>query len=263
MHALGIASELMFHRISGNVRRDGSYTVIETKNNPDSYSGNTLLLARSPTYKNRATLETDFASLIGKPPTIRHRSFMWPLDDAEVFDPSAFVQDGYEYCENIVLVATKDNLRAPLRLNHEIEIRSFSSDQDWQDLESMQIRENDNVYPEAEFRNYLAGQRRTYQTLIDADRGNWWGAYKDGKQVASLGLFFDENIGRFQSVLTDAVYRNQGIARTLVHHVAQLGFAEVERLVMVADRSHHALRMYEELGFKAAERFGTMLWVLK
>ncbi len=261
MHALGIATELTFHHISGNVRRDGSYTVIETRENPDSYSGNTLLLDRSPMYKNLAALEADFASLIGKPPTIQHRSFMWPLDAAEIFDASEFIESDYEYCENIVLAATEDDLRIPQQLNQEIEIRPFSSDQDWLDLELMQIRENDNAYPEAEYRNYLAGQRCTYQTLIDANRGNWWGAYRDGKQVASLGLFFDANVGRFQSVLTDALYRNQGIAKTLVHHVAQLGFANAERLVMVADRSHHALQMYEALGFKAVERFGTMLWV--
>lgn len=263
MNTLGIESELMFHRINGTVKKKGKYRVIYTKQYLDSYSGNSLLLECPPTVLNCALLEADFASLIGKPPDIKHRSFMWPMGATTKFNPSEFIQRGYEYSENIVLLANRNDLIWPAKNNTQVEIKSYSSNEDWQRWEAMLLQGNDNDMPVNEYRRYLECQRHVYQSLIGNGQGNWWGAYINGEQVANLGLFFDNGIGRFQSVLTDPSYRNQGICKTLVHHVAMQGFAKVDALLMVADGSHHALQLYKSLGFKAIEKYATMLWLPK
>ncbi|WP_211444968.1 GNAT family N-acetyltransferase [Collimonas humicola] len=261
MNALGVESELFFHRLNGNVKKWGKYTLIYTKNCPDSYSGNSLLLENKPDIKNFYLFEADFASLIGKPPEIQHRSFIWPMSIAENSDASEFTHLGYEYSENLVLLAKKNDLIRPTKSKIQIEIKPYSSNEDWQKWEAMLLQ--DNAFPANAYRCYLECQRHMYQSLIRHDQGNWWGAYIDGEQVANLGLFFDGEIGRFQSVLTDPSFRNQGICKALVHHVAVQGFSKVSALLMVAEGSHHALQLYQSLGFKAVEKYASLLWLPK
>jgi hypothetical protein len=58
---------------------------------------------------------------------------------------------------------------------------------------------------------YLARQQCAYRRLIGRAMGDWWGAFIDGEQVGSLGLYFLEGIGRFQSVITGAQHRNRNV----------------------------------------------------
>lgn len=62
-------------------------------------------------------------------------------------------------------------------------------------------------------------------------------------------------LARFQSVETDPDFRRRGLAGTLVHHVSEHGFAELEAetLVMVADPNYTAIRIYDAVGFTASE----------
>jgi predicted GNAT family acetyltransferase len=124
----------------------------------------------------------------------------------------------------------------------------------------MQLADNAGKFPEPEFLNYLAGKQATYQRMIADNLGDWWGAFIEGKQVANLGLFFDGETARFQAVHTAPSHRNQGICRTLVHHVALAGFQRAVRLVMVADENYHAARVYESLGFRRSERMASLCW---
>ncbi|MGS0743120.1 GNAT family N-acetyltransferase [Glaciimonas sp. GG7] len=260
MSKLGINSELIFHRLNGAVENYNLYTMIKTKSCPDSYYGNCLLLSDSPNIKDLISLEIDFQSLIGGLPEISHKFFIWPLNSDEVFNPSEFIKYGYEYSENIVLSVCAHDLINLKKINN-VDIHIFSSEKDWKNWEEMLIRDNENYFPENEYHQYLAYQRRIYQSLTDANRGSMWGGYLNGKQVASLGLFFDGNIGRFQSVVTDPLHRNKGICKAMVRYVSLQGLSRVDRLIMVADKSQHALLLYKSLGFKEIERYGSMLWL--
>ena len=90
------------------------------------------------------------------------------------------------------------------------------------------------------------------RALTEAGHGTWWGAYVDGRLVASLGIFAaGEGLARFQSVKTLAGFRSQGLAGALVVAASRQAFADLgaERLVMAADPTYSAIRVYRSVGF--------------
>jgi len=256
----GIDTDLMFNRVSGNVTRNDDYTVVRTPAAPGYYFGNLLVLNHAPQDGDRELLESDFARLIGTPPNIKHRAFLWPVSGNERFESDSFISAGYEFSENTVLIATPAELLRPAQENHAVTIRRYRDNADWSDWTAMQLADNSGKFPEPEFLNYLAGKQAVYERMIADNRGDWWGAFIEDKQVANLGLFFDGETARFQSVHTAASHRNQGICRALVHHVALDGFERAVRLVMVADENYHAASVYESLGFQRSERMASLCW---
>ena len=95
-----------------------------------------------------------------------------------------------------------------------------------------------------------------YRAMTQAGIGEWFGAFVGQQMVGGLGIFLDEDIGRFQEVVTRSVFRRQGICRSLVYHASIEAFAHLgaERLVIVADDDYVAGRIYEQVGFRPVER---------
>ncbi|AIY42440.1 acetyltransferase (GNAT) family protein [Collimonas arenae] len=250
----------MFNSVKGEITEHAEYTVVQTPDSPDYYFGNLLLLERAPHNQDRPKLETDFGNLVGLPPLIKHRTFLWPVLEDSPVTLDAFIQAGYDFHESAVLIAQPADLIAPNQKNREITIRPYMHSADWSDWTAMKIAENAGHFPEREFLSHLSGLQAMYQKMIRDNQGNWWGAFVEDKQVANLGLFFTEESGRFQAIFTHPQYRNRGICRTLVHHVAEDAFRHAARLVMVADENHHAARLYESLGFQRQERMASLCW---
>ncbi|MFP3588373.1 hypothetical protein SCB29_32745 [Paraburkholderia sp. SIMBA_055] len=94
--------------------------------------------------------------------------------------------------------------------------------------------------------------------LIERGLGNWWGAFIENEQVGSLGLFFFDGIGRFQTVITGAQHRNRNVCKTLMTEVIGLGAGQSDRLVMVADETYHAGAIYEAIGFRQQGRLASL-----
>ena len=69
------------------------------------------------------------------------------------------------------------------------------------------------------------------------------------------GLTDSTGLARFQSVQTHPDARGRGLAGTLVHHVSRYGFGPLgaHTLVMVADPTYLAIRVYRSVGFEVAE----------
>jgi ribosomal protein S18 acetylase RimI-like enzyme len=256
----GITTDLMFNRAAGEVRIEGRYTVIRTPAAPDYYFGNMLVLGDAPHGDGLPTLEADFARLIGTPPVIQHRTFLWPVNGEPAFDPQPFTGAGYAYAESTVLLASPRDLLEPDAINTSISIRPYRDLRDWDDWQVLFLAENAGMFPGETYLTFMLGQQAMYRDLIEAGRGDWWGAFIGEEQVANLGLFFEGRTGRFQSVITAASHRNQRICKTLVHHVAREGLKRADRLVMVADEHYHAARVYESLGFRRQERMASLCW---
>ncbi|NKI70027.1 GNAT family N-acetyltransferase [Collimonas pratensis] len=256
----GIQTELMFNRVQGEVARCGQYTVVRTPATPDYYFGNLLVLEDAPRNQDRAQLEADFADLVGAPPLIKHRTFLWPVHDDARATPDAFIDAGYEFSQTAVLIAHAQDLIAPAQRPAEIVLRRYRDAADWSAWQALKLADNAGRYPEPEFLRYLSGLQAMYQQMIADHQGDWWGAFIGDTQVANLGMFFTEDSGRFQAVFTAPAYRNRGICHALVHHVAEHSFGRATRLVMVADESHHAARLYETLGFQRRERMASLCW---
>jgi len=253
---LGLATDLLLHAEIGIVAREGPYVVMRTPEAPEYFAGNTLVLEDRPSNEQRERLEADFMRLIGAPPAIAHRGFSWPEDAAGPAGLDAYVVHGYTASLCSVLVAERAGLRAAA-IHPAVQVRLFEFDRDWDDWASISLAEMPNPASEVS-RRCVHYQRAAYRRLIDKQLGNWWGAFIDGELVGSLGLFFFGRIGRFQSIVTRADQRNKGVCRTLLTEVAQRAAGMRDRLVIVADESYHALRIYEALGFTREARIGSL-----
>lgn len=101
-----------------------------------------------------------------------------------------------------------------------------------------------------------------YRAMARKGLGAWFGAFLGGQLVGDLGMFVEGDIGRFQSVGTYPDFRRRGVCGTLVFHAAvhALEKMQVQTLVMVADLHYHAARIYESVGFAAAERQTGLTW---
>lgn len=128
--------------------------------------------------------------------------------------------------------------------NNKINIRLIESDSDWRKLFES--------HPEEYLKNQLIQQR----VWTQKGNGYFFGAFYNEELVADLGIFFQDEIGRFQNVITKESFRRQGICGTLVHYAADYVFkhSQVKRLIMEADENYIAARIYESVGFKAFEK---------
>jgi hypothetical protein len=215
---------MIFDRIAGEVAQHDHYTVVRTPHSPDYYFGNLLVLPRAPVDQDRAQLEHDFATLVGTPPIIKRRTFIW-LPDATARIPALadFITAGYAFQDNVVLIAQQADLISPTQTNSSVSFRRFDgNDGDWAAWRAMQIAHGADEFPAAEYRRYLAAQETLYRRMIAAGAGDWWGAFFGTEQVASLGLFFaagpaEQCVGRFQLVITAPAYRQRGVCRARVY----------------------------------------------
>ncbi|MGG1947968.1 GNAT family N-acetyltransferase [Trinickia sp. NRRL B-1857] len=256
---LGLATDLLLHAQIGSVSQDDRYTILRTAQAPEYFSGNMLVLAGPPAEDDRQRLEDDFARLIGGPPAMVHRSFAWPETGGTLGDFDSYVRHGYEAMICSVLVAERNAVRS-VEINDAVEVRLFESERDWDDWLRMSLA--DMPDPDSETsRRCVAFQRSAYRGLIERHWGNWWGAFIDGEMVGSLGLFFFGRIGVFQSIVTREDQRNKRVCRTLLTEVVKRAAGARDRLVVVADETYHAIRLYEALGFERQARIGSLCQV--
>ncbi|NYH16385.1 GNAT family N-acetyltransferase [Paraburkholderia bryophila] len=253
---LGLATDLLLHAETGSVETIDRYVVVRTPQAPDYFFGNMLVLRERPSASNIDRLEDDFARLVGVPPSIAHRTFTWSENDAGAVDLAAFVERGYDATLCRVLTATPDRIR-PTVARTNLEVRAFHSQRDWDDWAAMQLANMPDPADPTTLR-YMAQQQIAHKNLIARGLGAWWGAFIDGEQVGSLGLFFFGRIGRFQAVVTSEQHRNKGICKTLVSEVIRATAGSADHLVMVADESYHAGKIYESLGFAQHGRLGSV-----
>ena len=249
---LGIATDLMLLAQTGIVRPQDDYIVVRTPGAPEYYFGNLLVLHARPADADRARLEADFCERVGSPPLIRHRTFLWPDCETPVSGLEAYVDAGYDVAHCCVLTAEAGGLQGTAT-HPGVEVRPFRNQADWDQWAAMHVADHGVPSADDTFARYLAHQQAAYKHLIAQGLGDWWGAYLDGQQVGSLGLFGFDGLARFHSVLTAGAHRNRNICRTLVSEVAARARRWAHTLVIVADERHHAGRIYEGMGFRRSQ----------
>ncbi len=111
-------------------------------------------------------------------------------------------------------------------------------------------------------RDFVVRQCARYRAMLERGLGQWYGAVVDGEIAAALGVVRERELGRFQLVGTDPRFGRRGVCSTLVHDTAQLTLARpgITTLVMNADATYHAAKVYESVGFHRTE---TLMAVIK
>jgi RimJ/RimL family protein N-acetyltransferase len=247
-------TDLIFHREAGTVLDRGEYVFIETPASPNYYFGNLLFFKRPPGAGDFDRWCEAFHREFAHRPGVRHVTFKWDVRAGPTGDVEPFLQAGFEFDSNVVLLA--ERVSPPPKVNAEVGVHRIATDGDWAAVIENQVRGRHPWWPEDVFREFFAGQVEIYRGLEQDGRGGWYGAYLDGQLVADLGLFRDGDVGRFQRVGTHPDFRRRGICGTLVYEVSRRALEEqnLRTLVMVADEHYHAARIYESVGFEAKEK---------
>jgi len=249
--SLAFRTDLAMLEHSGSVVEDhGTHLVVRTPDNPTYWWGNFLLLGSPPRDVEAAerwltTFESEF-------PAARHRTFGVDGRTGTTEDLASFAELGMSTEWSSVMTAT--TVHEPPRPNLTATYRPLASDADWAQQVELDMAGEE---PGTHSLEFVTARAEAERRLVDAGYGAWWGAFEDGRLLASMGLFTaSPGLARFQNVKTHPDARGRGLAGTLVHRISRYGFDELgaETLVMVADPEYLAIRIYRSVGFTDSER---------
>lgn len=255
IESLGLRSDLIFARFDGEVAERDTYTRVATPTNPSYYFGNLLIFKAPPRVASFESWESLFANEF-LDPRVRHRTFMWePSAEDAAIDWQPFVDRGYRHDESLVLMAESLNLRSPRPSTLSLDLRIVTTESDLAEIVEMLTLGGDASLSVDSWRDFYQSQIARYRRMSAEGKGFVFGAFHRGRLVATLGIFKEGALGRYQLVGTHPDFRAQGIASQLVHWSARYAFGQmgVERLVIVADPTHQAARIYQSLGFLPIE----------
>ena len=263
LRSLTFRTDLFLGKITGEVIERDDYVVLRTPANPDFYWGN-FLFYRDPPLPDRAL--DDHAREL---PGCRHSLITWDRPDGDHGHAEAFLPHGFALDEGSTLTARREDLVAPKDADPRIVVAPLLSEKDWNDA----IESQTNAFAPRrsgtmeDLRSFVERQHAAFRAMQNAKHGQWWGARIDGRMAGSLGLVRvadvpESTLGRFQLVGTDPEYRRRGVCSTLVHHVARQALVDegLDTLVMAADATYHAAKVYASVGFRPTE---TLVGVIK
>lgn len=252
VRSLGFQTDLALLTATGSTVEDrGTHLVIRTPANPSYFWGNFLLLHRAPVLGGEREVVGAFHTEF---PDAEHVSI--GIDDPVLSEESrsAFEEAGMSIEVSTVLTATA--LTAPREPGLDCEVRPLVSEEDWAGRTAL----SQALAPEvsaATFLPFAQGRNEQERTLVAASRGERYGAFVDGRLVATAAVFLTgEGTARYQSVETHSDHRRQGLAGSVIHAAGQhvmdrLGASD---LVIVAETDGEAIGVYRAAGFADAEQ---------
>lgn len=252
-----IATDLMLRSFEGQVEHHDGVIAVRTPSNPTFRWGNFLVFDRPPAAGDLAWWPRRFAETIGTTPGVDHLAFTWDAPGGEVGAADAFVQAGYE--RTTIATLTTRALGPEMRAPSPCTIRALTTDADWAQWVALAEAQNAALpADEREGPGHLEFVERAaagHRAMISAGWGRWFGAFVDGRLAASMGLFVQDGLGRFQSVDTHPAFRRRGLATTLLRHVATEGLTAMgaDTLVIAADVADVAIGIYRTAGFTVTE----------
>jgi GNAT superfamily N-acetyltransferase len=251
--SLGSQTDLIFASYDGEIIDRGNYLVIRTPTNPSFYWGNYLLFEHPPMEGDYQRWQELFAKEIGTPPLVTHQTFGWDTTDNEQGDIEPFLENGYHIEQSVVLTTEQPILSS--NSIQEITVRPLELESDWTQSVEIQVECREPEFAEDSYRLFRQRQMNRYRAMTHAGLGAWFGAFIGSQLVADLGIFYTNQLGRYQSVQTHPQYRRKGIARQLVFEsgVYALKHFGLEDLVIVADAGSVAERLYQSIGFEFVE----------
>ena len=260
LNSLGRKTDLIFAKFSGEVYDKNGCKVVRTPSNPGYHWGNYIVFNEEPKkgdLKKWKQVFDDEFEYYNEP---HHYTFVWNNDKPGTDAHAEFLEEGFEFDSAKVLLTTK--LNKPKYYNAEIEVRTLVSDEDWEKAIQLQISSAEKKYLNHYYEEFKRKQFSQYRKMSEAGLGHWFGAFLGEQIVGDLGVYFENDCARYQSVETHESFRRQGICGTLVYEAGQYALSHygVKYLVMEADPEYHAARIYESVGFKAKEINYSLCW---
>lgn len=254
LRSFAFQTDLFLVGLSGEVIDRDRYLLLRTPSNPGYWWGNFLF------YRDPPTPEIALADHAREFADPEATLIAWDRPDGDAGHADAFAPLGFEIDIGSILTARGSDLVAPKRSDLQIAIAPLETATDWADALECQT----NAFSERrsgsleDLRGFIERQHRIYRAIAERKVGRWWGARIDGEMAGVLGLVRVESrgLGRFQLVGVDPKFGRRGVCSTLVHHVARHALVEegLDTLVMAADATYHAAKVYEGVGFRPTER---------
>jgi len=264
-------TDLFLTGFDGEVVDRGRYVVVRTPSNPGYWWGNFLLYPEPPDDRaaapsGEASWREDHARELGN---VAATLLTWDRPDGALGDVGTFLDDGFAIDESAVLTASEKDLVRPKRSNDDVRVVPVASDAEWAEAagtltRAFSVRRSGTV---DDVRQFVDRQLARYRRMQQAKLGQWYGAILGGRMAGALGVVrvpvpdARGAVGRFQLVGVDPELGRQGVCSTLVYDVARRVLAEenVATLVMAADGTYHAAKIYESVGFKTTEVLRSLL----
>lgn len=244
--SLTLRTDLRLLEVAGSEIEDrGTHLVVRTPDNPTFWWGNFFVLRRLPYPGGAREVLAAFDAEFDYP---AHRAITF--DQTGPLDVSEFVEAGMTATRTVACIASEVN--EPPRPHESAELRMLGSEEDWEQRVALSLTLDDQAGQE----EFARGKVRQEQRLEELGLGHRWGAFLDGRLVATAGVYrVADEVARFQTVETHPDHRRQGLAGTLVHRVSQHAYSELgaTMLVIAADADADAIRIYHALGFADAE----------
>jgi hypothetical protein len=253
VRSLGLTTDLMLIGWDGVVDvLDGGVVRARTPENPDFFFGNFLVFPEAPAPGDAHAWVTKFHAAFADDPRVRHVCLRWDRTDGAAGAAEELRAAGFTLEETVVL---RSSAPVPPPRRADAELRRILSDDDWAQVEALQV-----ATMVAEFGEHAASfaraQMSRYRRFVSSGRGAWFGAFVGGTLAADMGVFVgDEGLARFQAVETAAAFRRRGMCGTLAHHAAQVALAELgARTLVLVGLPDHTADIYESVGFERVER---------
>ena len=256
----GWRTDLILHRVGGQLIERDDCLVIRTPGNPTFYWGNCLITGHPPGDQDLDHWLGRFSEEVASmQPESRHVAIGVDAPLGGRAYPR-WRAAGFDVCEYRLLELRPGELLAPARAARgEVALRAvgfgaaFERERDG--VIDVEATDAGAFEPEG-YRRYLVRQWDRYRVLHDAGLLQWFGLWCEGQLAASCGLIRDRaepgRVGRFQRVVTHSSWRRRGLCSTLVHRVSSFALGEwkVSALHMVADPADVAIGIYRSLGYR-------------
>lgn len=259
LHSLSPSTEIMLTSLMGKVTERDNYFVIHTPDQPNYYYGNFLIFKSHEIPEDISPAIGAFEKEFPDRNLIKHRLLIWDEVSENPRIPQSVIQQGFSVDPTLVL--TMSEKPADIATNTAFELREVNLSQEINALTENHMANIGYGWTPKALRGNLAARFPKYMQMVKSGHGTWFGAYSKGKLIADFGLFHDGEVARFQAVNTHPNYQKQGACRTLLKHACETAFQKwgVKTLVMAADPTHHARRVYEAVGFKPTQWMHALL----
>lgn len=247
----------------GVVERHEGYWVVRTPSNPSYFWGNLIQFAAAPSTADAPRWPALFTHHLG---ALGHVALAWETDETgDAGAMAGFESGGYEYLENLVMVAARVSPAPPPDLP--VTLRPLAGDSDWQDLVDFNVATRDEEFSEAGYRRYSIARVAHWRRQCETGLGVWVGAFVGNELASTLGLFAEgrpgadgQRLARYQEVTTAPKWRRRGLCSALLHFAAeQLAPLHLDRHVIVADEHDLARHVYAARGFSMQARWRGLL----
>ena len=250
----------LLHVLSFNssIQHKSEYIVVKTPDNSRYYWGNFLFFHHPPKQDSMSEWEflfdKEFSGM-----AINHKAFAWDSVSEEYGKVDAFIENGYYFEFDDVLMAR--DLFKPKYYNPDLTIKSIRSTNQWEQVCQLNL----DCYKDDLDVNYMGHVKilmQDYIKQVEQGQGIWMGAFTGGQIVGDMGLFkAGGESGLILSVKTNPDYRAKGVCRTLLYHSTLLGFKHFgfKEILMVADKELSVEKIYRSVGFYCCEQGVSLL----